>query len=101
MEEMYVSFLMNNSFNVGSVAANESFGLLCHQILRLLTSIYGAKQVHENMIVTEDQFWECIQNAFTTISSTAGIFKKVRRSLVRRIEACNLAEGRIFEHLLQ
>lgn len=55
--------------------------------------------VYKNAIETEDQLWECNENEFITISSTAGMFVKVRQ-LVRRLEVCILAEGRDFEHLL-
>ena len=78
LDGMHVNFLIDNSLNVGSVAADQSIGLLGHLML-----------------------WECIQNAFTIISNTNGIFVKVRQSLIRRTEACILAEGGIFEHFLQ
>ena len=67
----------HNSINVESVAADQSVGLLGHLIL-----------------------WESIQNAFTVISNTNGIFERVRQSLIRRMEACILAEGGTFEHFL-
>lgn len=63
--------------------------------------IYGAhaKQlIYENVIETENQLWEYIQNAFTIIFTTAGIFERVRQSLVR-MKARILAEARNFEHL--
>ena len=66
-----MTFLTDNSLNVGSVAVDQSVGLI---------------------------LWECIQNAFTIISNTNGIFERVRQSLIRRMEACILAEGGIFEH---
>lgn len=58
-----------------------------------------AKQlVYGNTIETEDQLWECNENAFITISTKAGMFVRVGQ-LVGRLKVRILAEGRDFEHL--
>lgn len=41
-----------------------------------------------------------IINAFQTVRNTPGIFERVRRSLIRRMEACIVANGSHFEHFL-
>jgi len=53
LEEMYMNFLINNSFNIELVAADQSFGFL-DQNLSFLISIYGATQLVYENIKTEN-----------------------------------------------
>lgn len=56
--------------------------------------------VYETEVQSIEDLQLRIQNSCRAILNTPGIFERVRRSLLRRAEACILVQGRHFEQLL-
>lgn len=64
--------------------------------------VWGAMKnmVYETPVASAMDLVARISVAAANIRETPGIFQKVRLSMQRRCEACNLANGQNFEHLL-
>lgn len=61
---------------------------------------YLKQLVYASPVNNVQELRERVQNACQTIRSNAGIFGRVRQSLMRRANACIAANGGHFEHLL-
>jgi hypothetical protein len=51
-------------------------------------------------LTTKRQLYHCTLDACQTIRNYPGIFERMRRSMMRRIEACIESDGVHFEHLM-